>query len=108
MSKKAKKILKKIDPLMGGDKILDKLGLPSVFGDKYGIGGPGDAAEASATGSVEAPPPSVSVVSDETQEAREAQRKRQLAAAGLGGNILTGAGGLGGAATTSGKSLLGS
>lgn len=47
-------------------------------------------------------------VSDDTLAAREAQRKRQLAAAGLGGNILTGAGGLTTAANTASKSLLGS
>ena len=87
--------MKKVDPLMGGDKILDKLGLPSVFGDKYGIGGPGDAEAAYAAGSETAPVPE-SLVGEETMAAREAQRKRMLAAAGLGGNVLTGAGGLSG------------
>lgn len=47
-------------------------------------------------------------VSADTEAAREAQRRRQLAAAGLSGNILTGASGLGNAATTGAKSLLGS
>src|SRR3546814_2007040 len=36
-SSKLKKIIKKVDPLMGGDKILDKVGLPSMFGDDNGF-----------------------------------------------------------------------
>lgn len=47
-------------------------------------------------------------VSDDTLAARDAQRKRQLAAAGLSGNILTGSQGLAAPASTSMKSLLGS
>jgi hypothetical protein len=47
-------------------------------------------------------------VSADTEAAREAQRRRQLAAAGLSGNVLTGASGLGNAPTTGAKSLLGS
>lgn len=46
-------------------------------------------------------------VSDETLEVREAQRRRQLAAAGLSGTNLTG-GGLASAANTGAKTLLGS
>ena len=47
-------------------------------------------------------------VSEGTLDAREAQRKRQLAAAGLSATNLTGAGGLSGAASTATKTLLGS
>lgn len=47
-------------------------------------------------------------VSDDTLAAREAQKKRQLAAAGLSGTVLTGAQGLSAPASTSMKSLLGS
>lgn len=56
---------------------------------------------------VAAPAATPTAVSEETLDAREAQRKRQLAAAGLGGTNLTGSMGLG-AANTSVKSLLGS
>jgi hypothetical protein len=101
------KIIKKVDPLLGGDKILDKLGLPSLMGENNGI--LKSLEPAAATGStVEAPASTPTAVSSDTEAARESQRRRQLAAAGLSGNILTGAGGLGGAATTGGKSLLGS
>lgn len=34
---KIKKIVKKVDPLRGGDVILDKLGVPSMLGDNYAI-----------------------------------------------------------------------
>lgn len=47
-------------------------------------------------------------VSDQTLEAREALRKRQLAAAGMGGTMLTGPGGITAPATTAAKNLLGS
>lgn len=60
------------------------------------------------TGSVAAPETTPTAVSADTMEAREAQRKRQLASAGLGGTVLTGAGGLSPSANTAGKSLLGS
>lgn len=105
MTSKLKKNLKKIDPLLGGDVILDKLGLPSVFGDEFGFVQDPTAMD---TGSVTAQPSSPTAVSEETTAAREAQRRRQLQAAGLGGNVLTGSSGLGGAATTGGKTLLGS
>lgn len=106
MTSKLKKNIAKIDPLLGGDKILDKLGLPSVFGDEFGF--VQDPAAASSGSTVAAPSSTPTAVSDDTLAARDAQRKRQLAYAGLGGTQLTGAGGLGGAATTSSKSLLGS
>lgn len=62
-----------------------------------------------ATGSgIPAPETSPTAVSEGTLDAREAQRKRQLAAAGLSGTNLTGASGLSGAANTATKTLLGS
>lgn len=102
---KIKKIIKKVDPLMGGDKILDKLGLPSVFGDKSGFLAEPAVPTAGTAQPVAASP---TAVSDETLAARESQRKRQLAAAGMGGNQLTSSRGLSTPASTSAKSLLGS
>lgn len=64
---------------------------------------------AAQAGSVTAPEPTPTSVSPDTLAAREAQRKRQAAYAGLSANILTGAAGLAGtAANTQLKSLLGS
>lgn len=102
---KIKKIIKKVDPLMGGDKILDKLGLPSVFGDEQGFVAEPVVPKSGSVSPVEASP---TAVSDDTLAARESQRKRQLAAAGMGGNQLTTSRGLSTPATTSAKSLLGS
>lgn len=70
------------------------------------LGAGADTGSTAAT--VEAPGSTPTAVSADTEAAREAQRRRQLAAAGLSGNILTGAGGLGSASTTGAKSLLGS
>ncbi|MNG23413.1 hypothetical protein D3C84_1080130 [compost metagenome] len=56
---------------------------------------------------VAAPDTTPTAVSEGTLEAREAQRRRQLAAAGLSGTNLTG-GGLTTAANTGAKTLLGS
>lgn len=109
MGKKIKKLVSKFD--IGG-QLLHKAGLPDPLGDMTGLG-PGAVAAAEAAekaaeaGSVAAPAPTPTAVSDETLSAREAQRKRQLAAAGMGGTQLTGSMGLG-AANTSVKSLLGS
>lgn len=107
MTKKIRKTLAKFD--IGG-QLLNKLGLPDPVGDALGVSpGAVAAAEAAEVGSTVAAPASTpTAVSDDTLAAREAQRRRQLAAAGLGGNVLTGASGLSGGAYTSGKSLLGS
>ena len=102
---KAKNIIKKVDPLLGGDKILDKLGLPSLMGENNGILATPEVATGSTVDSTTSTP---TAVSSDTEAAREAQRRRQLAAAGLSGNILTGSSGLGSASTTGAKSLLGS
>lgn len=111
MSKKSGigKLISKVhkihDPLDLDNKLLDPLGLPSLHGKENGL--LQDEPEA-VTGSVATAPATPTAVSDETLEAREAQRKRQLAAAGMGGTVLTGSSGLASAAPTSGKSLLGS
>lgn len=108
MGKKVKKLVSTFD--IGG-QLLHKAGLPDPLGDMTGLG-PGAVAREEAmakmaeSGSVAAPAAAPTAVSDDTMAAREAARKRQLAAAGMGGTMLTGAGGLGGA-STAGKSLLG-
>ena len=110
MGKKLKKTIAKFD--IGG-QLLYKAGLPDPLGDFTGLGpeavARAEAAEEAlkAGSEVQAPAPTPTAVSDETLSAREAQRKRQLAVAGMGGTQLTGSMGLG-AANTSVKSLLGS
>lgn len=91
MSKAAKSIAKVITGTVGGEL--------------FGLGASQE--KDASTPAVEAPPTAPTAVGEETQAAREALRKRQLAAAGLGGTMLTGVGGLG-SASTAGKSLLGS
>lgn len=94
---------------MGGDVILDKLGLPSMFGDDYGMVNQFDPDVPEPTGSTQlAAPVTPTAVSDETLEAREAQRKRQMALSGLSGSVLTSSSGLSSGANTGTKSLLGS
>jgi hypothetical protein len=96
-----KKIIKKVDPLMGGDKILDKLGLPSVFGDKHGfVQDPVEIGTNTVSAVAEAP----TEVDGGVLAAREDERRRRAAAAGQSSTILTG--GLG-AANTGQKTLLG-
>lgn len=114
MSKKIRKVVAKFDL---GHQFGKKLGLPDPAGDLlYGSDkalSPSEAAQkaakdaADANGAVTSESVPVAI-SDETMAARDAQRKRQLAAAGLSGNILTGSQGLAAPATTSMKSLLGS
>lgn len=107
MGKKVKKLVSKFD--IGG-QLLNKAGLPDPLGDLTGLG-PGAvaraeaAAQAAEAGSVAAPSASPTAVSDDTLAAREAQRRRQLQAAGLSGTNLTG--GLS-AVSTGTKTLLGS
>lgn len=114
MSKKIRKTVAKFDL---GHQFGKKLGLPDPAGDLlYGSDralspteaaekAAKDAADAAGTATSEAVPVAVS---DDTLAARDAQRKRQLAAAGLSANILTGSQGLATPASTSMKSLLGS
>lgn len=100
-SSKLKKIIKKVDPLMGGDAILDKVGLPSVFGDENGF--VQEPVEIGAT-QVAAAPEAPTEVDSGVMAARESERRRRAAAAGQNSTILTG--GLG-AANTGQKTLLG-
>lgn len=103
-SSKLKKIIKKVDPLMGGDKVLDKLGLPSVFGDENGmVQEPVELGQASVATAAQAP----TEVDAGVLAAREDERRRRASAAGQGSTILTGANGLGQAARTGQKTLLG-
>lgn len=93
MGKTVKKIAK-VATLGLSDAVLGSNDMPKV--------------EAPRSSSVAEPGQAPTAVSDETLDAREAMRKRQLAAAGLSGTNLTGAQGLSGGASTSAKSLLGS
>lgn len=114
MSKSIKKAWAKFDL---GHQFAKQFGLPDPVGDTlYGSDralSPTEKAEKAAKDAAEAAGAVTSesvpvAVSDDTLAAREAQKKRQLAAAGLSGNILTGAQGLSTPANTSMKSLLGS
>lgn len=100
-SSKLKKIIKKVDPLMGGDAILDKVGLPSVFGDENGfVQEPVEIGANQVASAPEAP----TEVDGGVLAARESERRRRAAAAGQNSTILTG--GLG-SANTGQKTLLG-
>lgn len=107
--KKITNIVKKVDPLRGGDVLLDKMGLPSLMGEKNGIfNTPEQAAIATAesTGST-APTAAPTTSSDSVQSAVEAERRRRLAQSGQNSTMLTGASGVLGSASTSQKTLLG-
>lgn len=110
MGKKVKKALNVATfGLSGAAEKLAVDPLKAALGIGASALGAGAGAETgSASAAVEAPSSTPTAVSADTEAAREAQRRRQLAAAGLSGNILTGAGGLGSASTTGAKSLLGS
>lgn len=110
-----KKLLNKVlklDPLRGGDVILEGLGLPNLTGENTGMLGKADRekkaakAAAEAAGSV-AGPAAATTSSDSVQAAVEAERKRRLAQSGQNGTILTGSSGVLGGANTSQKTLLG-
>lgn len=98
---KLKKTIKKIDPLMGGDAILDKVGLPSMFGDENGF--VQEPVEIGAT-QIAKSPDAPTEVDGGVLAAREDERRRRAAAAGQSSTILTG--GLG-SANTGQKTLLG-
>jgi hypothetical protein len=95
----AAKIIKKIDPLRGGDVILDKLGLPNLLGDN-GILATPDVAQPAATSTTTA----VGDVNAASTAARDDEKRRRAAAAGLSSTIL---GGSTAGTTTANKSLLG-
>lgn len=91
--------IKKIDPLRGGDVILDKFGLPNLLGDKNGIlNEQNDNANSTVTGPAES-----TNVADSVQSARDSEKRRRAAAAGMSSTIL---GGTTSGSTTS-KTLLG-
>jgi len=110
MGKKVRKAVAKFDL---GHQFAKKMGLPDPAGDTlYGSEralSPAEQAEKAAKESANetgaTPPATPTAVSDDTLAAREAQRKRQLAAAGLSGTNRTG--GLS-AVSTGTKTLLGS
>lgn len=114
--KKIKKLMNKaidLDPLRGGDVILEGMGLPNLTGENTGFLNKADrekaAAEAAAeaSGSTTAPTTAPTTSSDSVQAAVDAERRRRLAQSGQNGTILTGASGVLGGANTSNKTLLG-
>jgi len=96
----AVKIIKKVDPLRGGDVILDKLGLPNLLGDNGLLATPDVAQPAAAVGST-----AVGDVNSASTAARDDEKRRRAAASGLSSTIL---GGTTAGTTTGTKSLLGS
>lgn len=120
--KKIKKLVNKvvnIDPLRGGDVIMEGIGMPTLMGENAGLFNKSDrdkaaakAAESAAesltgTGSSAAPTTAPTTSSDGVQSAVEAERRRRLAQSGQNGTILTGSTGVLGNANTSQKTLLG-
>lgn len=112
--KSIKKLMNKaidLDPLRGGDTILESLGLPNLTGENTGMLGAADrakeAAELAAGSVVSSTTPAPTTSSDSVQAAVEAERKRRLAQSGQNGTILTGSSGVLGNANTSQKTLLG-
>jgi hypothetical protein len=115
--KSIKKLMNKVidlDPLRGGDVILEGLGLPNMTGENTGMLGKADRekeaakAAAEAAGSITtAGTTAATTSSDSVQAAVEAERKRRLAQSGQNGTILTGSSGVLGNANTSQKTLLG-
>ncbi|MCU7218027.1 hypothetical protein [Pseudomonas sp. VE 196-7] len=112
--KSIKKLVNKaidLDPLRGGDVILEGLGLPNLTGEQTGFLGKADrekaAAEAAAGSATTASTTAPTTSSDSVQAAVDAERRRRLAQSGQNGTILTGASGVLGNASTSQKTLLG-
>ena len=101
----------KLDPLRGGDVILEGMGLPNMFGENTGMFNKAErekaAAEAASGSGSLVNPTAPTTSSDSVQAAVEAERKRRLALSGQNGTILTGASGVLGNANTSQKTLLG-
>lgn len=112
--KKIKELVNKaidLDPLRGGDVILEGLGLPNLTGENTGMLNKAErekaAAEAAAGSTVASPSSAPTTSSDSVQAAVDAERRRRLAQSGQNGTILTGSTGLLGGANTSNKTLLG-
>ncbi len=93
-------VIKKVDPLRGGDVILDKLGLPNLLGDENGMLNQKTADAVASPSSTEE-----KNVSTDVQASRDSERRRRAAAAGLSSTILGGSASTG---TTATKTLLGS
>lgn len=110
-----KKIVNKVvnlDPLRGGDVILEGMGLPNMFGENTGMFNKAEREKAAAKAAAEAAgsvagPAAATTSSDSVQAAVDAERRRRLAQSGQGGTILTGSSGVLGNANTSQKTLLG-
>ncbi|MEG0243783.1 MAG: hypothetical protein RR726_15215 [Pseudomonas sp.] len=112
--KSIKKLVNKVvalDPLRGGDVLLEGMGLPNMFGENTGMFNKAErekaAAEAASGSGMSANPAAPTTSSDSVQAAVEAERKRRLAQSGQNGTILTGSSGVLGNANTSQKTLLG-
>lgn len=115
--KSIKKLMNKVidlDPLRGGDVILEGMGLPNMTGENTGMLGKADREKAAAEAAAEAAgsitsagTTAATTSSDSVQAAVEAERKRRLAQSGQNGTILTGSSGVLGNASTSQKTLLG-
>lgn len=101
----------KLDPLRGGDVLLEGMGLPNMFGENTGMFNKAErekaAAEAATGSGTSANPAAPTTSSDSVQAAVEAERKRRLVQSGQNGTILTGSSGVLGNANTSQKTLLG-
>lgn len=112
--KSIKKLVNKVvdlDPLRGGDVILEGLGLPNLTGENTGMLNKAErekaAAEAASGSTVTATTTAPTTSSDSVQAAVDAERRRRLAQSGQNGTILTGSSGVLGNANTSQKTLLG-
>ncbi len=115
--KSIKKLMNKVidlDPLRGGDVILEGMGLPNLTGENTGMLGKADREKAAAEAAAEAAgsitsagTTAATTSSDSVQAAVEAERKRRLAQSGQNGTILTGSSGVLGGASTGQKTLLG-
>ncbi|WP_448675857.1 hypothetical protein MOQ67_05320 [Pseudomonas sp. LY-1] len=111
--KSIKKLVNKVvelDPLRGGDVILEGMGLPNMFGENTGMFNKAErekAAAEAAAGSTVSSSTAPTTSSDSVQAAVEAERKRRLAQSGQNGTILTGSSGVLGGASTGQKTLLG-
>lgn len=112
--KSIKKLMNKaidLDPLRGGDVILEGMGLPNLTGENTGFLNKAErdkaAAEAMTGSGTSANPTAPTTSSDSVQAAVDAERRRRLAQSGQNGTILTGASGVLGGANTGQKTLLG-
>ncbi|WP_434569169.1 hypothetical protein [Pseudomonas sp. Z3-8] len=111
--KSIKKLMNKaidLDPLRGGDVILEGMGLPNLTGENTGFLNKAERDKAAAeamTGSTTTSTTAPTTSSDSVQAAIDAERRRRLAQSGQNGTILTGASGVLGNANTSQKTLLG-